>query len=236
MENANGPSDPPGSPDAPGGPRPADFLTPPTSEDPVTTPTPPVGFGPPPGYPPPPGYWWGGGPAPGSPSPTPAGRDRGVVQFLKSATLAWILVVLLIGAVSGLSVALATQNSGPVRFVAPGLRTNPGSQPFSGGASGGGSFGTNGGRFGQGFGNQGVNGTVAAVGSSSFTVTASSGQTVTVDEQASTTYERGRSTATVSAITKGARVLVQGTRSGDTVKATHVTVLSAGAFGSASPG
>jgi hypothetical protein len=54
---------------------------------------------------------------------------------------------------------------------------------------------------------------------------------VTVDEQSSTTYFNGTTTATQNVVAKGALVAVQGTRNGNTVTATRVIVLPAGAIG-----
>ena len=79
-------------------------------------------------------------------------------------------------AVVGLSVALGLGNSSSPRISAPFGATVPGPRgTFGGRAPVGGSFA-----------NLGVIGTVASVGSGSFTVTARSGQFVTVDEQSST--------------------------------------------------
>jgi len=161
-------------------------------------------------------------------------RNKGAfTKFFTSATVAWVLVILLVGAVTGLSVALATEGPVPIRAIAPSygaIRNNP---PFPGG----GAFGANGPPFAHAFGNLGVAGTVSSVRSGSFTVTSSSGQVVTVDEQASTTYATFGSSATSSAVKKGARVLVQGTRTGNTVEATRVIVLPPGPlFGSGPPG
>ncbi len=74
-------------------------------------------------------------------------------------------------------------------------------------------------------------GTVSNVSSTNFTVTDRSGQAVTVDEQSSTTYFNGRTSASSSIVTSGARVLVRGTRQGNTVTATSVIVLPSGGFG-----
>jgi hypothetical protein len=73
-----------------------------------------------------------------------------------------------------------------------------------------------------------VIGTVASVGSDRFTLTARSGQVVTVDEQSSTTYYSGGKSTSSSAVAKGDIVLVQGSRNGNTVAATRVNVLPAG--------
>ena len=59
---------------------------------------------------------------------------------------------------------------------------------------------------------------------SSFTLTTSAGQKVTVNEASSTKYQKGTSSTSASAITKGERVLVLGTTSGTTIKATQVIV------------
>jgi len=135
-----------------------------------------------------------------------------------SVLVAWIVAAALAATVIGLSVALATTSSPAVSQRAPFA---PGVTPF--GRTGfapptGGPFGT------------GVIGTVASVGTNSFTVNARSGQTVTVDEQSSTTYYKGATQATSSIVTQGATVAVQGSRSGTTVTATRVIVLPAGGF------
>jgi hypothetical protein len=70
----------------------------------------------------------------------------------------------------------------------------------------------------------GVVGTVSSVSTSSFTVSASGAQKVTVREAASTTYRKGTSSTTASAVTKGQPVLVLGTTSGTTITATQVVV------------
>lgn len=74
----------------------------------------------------------------------------------------------------------------------------------------------------------GSSGTVGNVAKSSFTLTTSAGQEVTVDEVSSTKYEKGTSSAAKSAITKGEHVLVLGTVSSTTIKATQVLVQTSG--------
>jgi hypothetical protein len=59
-------------------------------------------------------------------------------------------------------------------------------------------------------------------------MTTSAGQKVTVDEVSSTTYQKGTSSASPSAITTGKPVLVLGTTSGTTITATQVIVQPAG--------
>jgi hypothetical protein len=76
---------------------------------------------------------------------------------------------------------------------------------------------------------------VASVSASKFTMTTSAGQKVTVDEASSTTYQKGMSPASASAIATGAPVLVLGTTSGTTITAGQVIVQPAGGGSAASP-
>jgi hypothetical protein len=79
----------------------------------------------------------------------------------------------------------------------------------------------------------GASGTVGSVSTSGFTMTTSAGQKVTVDEASATTYQKGTSPASASAITTGESVLVLGTVNSTTITATQVTVQPAGSEGSA---
>jgi hypothetical protein len=97
----------------------------------------------------------------------------------------------------------------------------------SSGSSGGGSNARSGPAAG------GSSGTVGSVSTSDFTMTTSAGQKVTVDEASSTTYQKGTSPASASAITAGEPVLVLGTVNSTTITATQVTVQPAGSEGSA---
>ena len=74
----------------------------------------------------------------------------------------------------------------------------------------------------------GASGTVGRVSKSGFTMTTSAGQGVTVEEETSTQYKKGSSSTSKSAIKKGERVLVLGTTSGTTIKATQVIVQTTG--------
>jgi len=71
------------------------------------------------------------------------------------------------------------------------------------------------------------------VSTSSFTISTSAGQKVTVHEASSTTYQKGTNSASASAITAGAPVLVLGTTSGTTITAAQVIVQPTGSGGSA---
>jgi hypothetical protein len=61
----------------------------------------------------------------------------------------------------------------------------------------------------------------------------SAGQKVTVNEASSTTYQKGTSATSASAVTTGEPVLVLGTTSGTTITATQVIVQPPGGIGSA---
>ncbi len=74
----------------------------------------------------------------------------------------------------------------------------------------------------------GSSGKVGNLAESSFTLTTSAGQEVTVDHESSTKYEKGTSSTSKSAITKGEHVLVLGTVSSTTIKATQVLVQTTG--------
>jgi hypothetical protein len=140
---------------------------------------------------------------------------------IASRATAWAVAAGLGCAVLGLSIVVATTPSTPTsaRFPvgnAPAGRLAPGA-PFAG-------------RFGVGTG--GASGTVDSVSASSFTMTARSGQKLTVDEQTSTIYRSGSSTASASAVASGDRVFVLGSTSGSTVTATQVIILPTGGGGS----
>jgi hypothetical protein len=69
---------------------------------------------------------------------------------------------------------------------------------------------------------------VGSVAKSSFVQTTSAGQEVTVDEQTSTKYEKGTSSTSKNAVSKGEPVLVLGTVSSTTIKAVEVFVQTTG--------
>ncbi len=144
-------------------------------------------------------------------SPEQARRPR-VRRLLANRRNRWILAAALTGSVIGPSVGLAASPSAIAATPAPG-------SGFAGGhGSGGGSNARSGPAAG------GTTGTVGTVSSSSFTVTTSAGQKVTIDEASSTKYQKGTSSTSASAITTGKRVLVLGTTNGTTITATQVIV------------
>jgi len=126
-----------------------------------------------------------------------------------------IVAAALLGSVTGLFVGLGT--SPPASAAQSVARSSPG-----GPGSGGGSNARSGPAAG------GASGAVGNVAKSNFTLTTSAGQEVTVDEASSTKYEKGTSSASKSAITKGEHVLVLGTVSSTTIKATQVFVQTTG--------
>ena len=74
---------------------------------------------------------------------------------------------------------------------------------------------------------------VVTVSATSFTLSTPAGQKVTVTEASSTTYQKGTSTVSASAITTGQDVLVLGTTSGTTITAKQVILQPTGGNGSA---
>jgi hypothetical protein len=64
------------------------------------------------------------------------------------------------------------------------------------------------------------------VSTSSFTITTTAGQAVTVDETSLTKYEKATSSTSASALTKGENVLVLGTTNSTTITAKQVIVQS----------
>jgi hypothetical protein len=67
-------------------------------------------------------------------------------------------------------------------------------------------------------------GTVSSVSTSGFGLLTSAGEKVTVKETSSTTYEKGTSSASASAVTKGKTALVVGTTDSTTITAMQVIV------------
>jgi hypothetical protein len=134
----------------------------------------------------------------------------------------WIVAAALLCAAIGLSVALVTSPSATSANFVPG-------DGFAGGpgSGGGGSIARSGPASG------GASGTVVSVSRSSFTMSTAAGQEVAVDEASSTTYQKGSSPTSASAVTPGEPVLVLGTTSGTTVTATQVIVQPSGGRGSA---
>ena len=115
----------------------------------------------------------------------------------------------------GIISATSSSGSAAASGIAGGLGSGGGSNARSGPAAGG------------------TSGTVASVSPSSFTLTTSAGQKVTVGEASATTYQKGTSPASAAVVTTGKPVLVLGTPSGTTITATQVIVQPADGGGSA---
>ena len=130
------------------------------------------------------------------------GRGRRADGFGDRAVHRHRHVVLGIGAAQPVAAS-----SSPGHFGSGGQGSNARSGPAAGGSSG----------------------TVGNVAKSNFTLTTSAGQEVTVDESSSTKYDKGTSPTSKSAVAKGDHVLVLGTVSSTTIKATQVTVQTSGA-------
>ncbi len=145
-----------------------------------------------------------------------ADRPR-VRRSLSHTRRGLIVAAALIGSVTGLFIGLgASPSAGAAQSVAAssslghfgsgGQGSNARSGPAAGGSSG----------------------TVGNVAKSSFTLTTSAGQEVTVDEASSTRYQKGTSSTSKSTMTKGEHVLVLGTVSSTTIRATQVIVQKTG--------
>jgi hypothetical protein len=70
----------------------------------------------------------------------------------------------------------------------------------------------------------GASGTIDSVSTASFTISTSAGQKVTVNKTSSTSYQKGTSLSSASAITRNESVLVLGMTSGTTITASQVIV------------
>jgi hypothetical protein len=146
-----------------------------------------------------------------------ARRPR-VRRSLSTMRRGLIVAAAAMGSVTGLFVGLGTSSSaGAAQTVAASISSGhlgssggQGSDARSGPAAGGSS------------------GTIGNVAKSNFALTTSAGQEVTVDEDSSTKYEKGTSSTSKSAITKGEHVVVLGTVSSTTIKATQVIVQRTG--------
>jgi len=150
-------------------------------------------------------------------------RGPGERRLLSNRRSRWMVAAVVVSAVIGLS-ACGTFS---------GTATSPPATGAGSGSAGGAGIGGGGSNARSGPASGGASGTVASVDPSSFTVTTSAGQKVTVNEASSTTYLQGTSSTSASAITTGEAVLVLGTTSGTTITATQVIVQPPGGGGSA---
>jgi hypothetical protein len=149
-------------------------------------------------------------------------RQPRIRRLFWNRRIGWIVAAALMCAVIGLSVSLASSPSATAGHVAPSNRSAGPLGSGGGGSSGGGSNARSGLAAG------GASGTVGSVSTSSFTMSTSAGQKVTVNEVSSTTYQNGTSSTSASAIATAEPVLVLGTTSGTTITATQVIVQPSG--------
>ena len=141
------------------------------------------------------------------------GRRSRIGRLLSDRRSGWGVAAALLLAVIGLSVALAAAPTATSAPVAAGSGVGSGIGPAGQGSNA---------RSGPAAG--GATGTVDSLSTSGFTMSTSAGESVTVDEASSTTYQNGASPTAASAIRAGDNVLVLGTTSGTTITATQVVV------------
>jgi hypothetical protein len=165
----------------------------------------------------------------------PRGPARGRFTKARMGVLAGMLIAVVAFAACGGSSSPSSASSSTTPS-----STTPSSTTGTGGAAGTGALAAGGSRPGGGGSNArsgpatgGASGAVDSVSTSSFTMTTSAGQKVTVDKASSTTYRNGTRSTSASAITSGEDVLVLGTTSGTTITATQVMVQPTGGGGSA---
>src|SRR6185437_10852294 len=135
------------------------------------------------------------------------GAQRLVSRKLTKSIAAGVVAIAIAGGSYGI---VSATSSGSSAAASSGTAGGPG--------SGGGSNARSGPAAG------GSSGTASSVSTSGFTLTTAAGQKVTVHEASATTYEKGTSAASASAVTAGETVLVLGTTSGTTITATQVIV------------
>ena len=144
----------------------------------------------------------------------------------RSRVIAAAIAAVVIG---GGSYGIVDATSGSGATTASSTTTNTTSHGSAGGFGGGGfaggsAAGASGSNARSGPAAGGSVGTASGVTSSGFTLTTSTGQQVTIKEASSTTYQKGTSQASVSAVTAGAPVLVLGTTDSSTITAAQVIV------------
>ena len=150
---------------------------------------------------------------------TVPGPQPGARRLLSSRRSRWISATALVVAATGISVGFAASGS----TTTPSNSTTTAAHVPGGSAGGAGSGGgASNARSGPAAG--GADGTVTSVSTSSFTLTTSAGQKVTIDENSSTKYLNGTSSTSASAVTKGESVLVLGTTDSTTITASQVIV------------
>ncbi|MEA2241415.1 MAG: hypothetical protein QOD24_971 [Solirubrobacteraceae bacterium] len=136
-----------------------------------------------------------------------------LTQRLSRPLAVGVVVVVIAGGAAGIVSAASSSGSagaGTGQTATTGSGAQAGSNARSGPAAGG------------------VVGRVSGVSTSSFTVSTSAGEKVTVEKASSTTYRKGTRSISARVVTKGMRVLVLGTVNATTITATQVVVHPAG--------
>src|SRR6202521_3179764 len=151
-------------------------------------------------------------------------RRRAVMRFLADRGNPWVMVAVLMCAVILFGAACGTSSA---------TVTSPSAAAGASGSAGGLGPGGGGSNARSGPASGGATGMVVTVSTTSFTLSISAGQKVTVDEASTTTYQEGTTSISASAISTGEDVLVLGTTSGTTITATQVIVQPTGGGGSA---
>jgi hypothetical protein len=155
-----------------------------------------------------------------------AGSLGGVAWLSNRRGRRIVVAALTVGAI-GLSAGCAGSSTSSTAATATSPSAGSALPGFGGGAAGTDSNARSGPASG------GASGTADTVSASGFTMTTSTGQEVTVDEAASTTYQDGTTSASASAVATGDSVLVLGMTSGTTITATQVIVQPTASGGSA---
>jgi hypothetical protein len=145
-------------------------------------------------------------------------RRFGIRRRGATSKRGWIAVTALVCAAIGVTGYAAASSSTTATSSSSKAGTTPAAATGRGAPASGGSNARSGPAAG------GSTGTVSVVATSGFTVTTSAGQKVTVKEAPSTTYAKGSTSASASAVTTGETVLVLGTTNGTTITATQVVV------------
>ncbi len=156
----------------------------------------------------------------GTASPSEPGRLGPRRPRLRRRGL-WIAVAAVACSILGVTVGLATTSS-----AAPPSQSTTAARPTSGGAPASATAPGSGSNARSGPASGGATGTVRTVSISSFTMTTSGTQDVTVDDSSSTAYKKGGSPTSATTITKGETVLVLGITDNTTIAATQVIVES----------
>jgi hypothetical protein len=138
----------------------------------------------------------------------------------------WIVAAAALMTVIGLSVGIATSRSATTTQPVSASSATTAQPASAGGFPGGSGSGSSNARSGPAMG--GAAGTIDSMSTSSFTMTTSAGQKVTVNEAPSTTYQKGTNSTSANALTTGQSVLALGVTNGTTLTATQVIVTPAG--------